>query len=530
MDVGNTPSNAKTIRLFPKDRTFADGIGGGDRADYYRFTLKASSKVKVNLAGLGDLSLLNSEGAVIKPSGKRLKQTLDQGTYFLRVASNAVSSSNYKLTVNAAWLQPNVLLVVADDFGTDASPLYANGSQKPKMPTLQSLARNGIVYDNAWVNPVCTPTRASIYTGKYGFRTQVGEVDDLLSTQETSIYQAVSRTATPYSNAVVGKWHVGGENPDANSPAQLGVQYYSGFLSGGVEDYSNWNGVEQGRAFNSRTYTTSFFTDKAIRWVDRQRQPWLLSLTYNAPHTPFHKPPAQLSKRSRQLSGTEQDIRQNPQAYYFAAAEAMDAELGRFLKNLPAQTRNNTVVMFVGDNGTPRRVVQAPYRVDGAKGTVKEGGVKVPLIISGAGITRKNQREDALVNGTDLFATIADITGASATTGVDSLSLKDSFSNANFAGRDYAYTEFFGDRVGGRRNEEASDRPGNIWAIRDQQYKLIHNVTTGEEELYNLAIDPGESTNLLLGSNIDPAIALRLRNKAQELRQSGSASGILYRP
>jgi arylsulfatase A-like enzyme len=530
MDVGNTPSNAKAIRLFPKSRIFTDAIGGGDRADYYRFTLKASSKVKANLGGLGNLSLLNTDGTVIQPSGKRLNRTLEQGTYLVRVTANAASSSNYQLTINAAWLQPNVLLVIADDFGTDASPLYATGSQKPKMPTLQSLAKNGIVYDNAWVNPVCTPTRASIYTGKYGFRTQVGGVDDVLSTQETSIYQATSRAATPYSNAVVGKWHVAGENADPDSPAQLGVQYYTGFLSGGVEDYSNWNGVEQGRTFNSRTYTTSFFTDKATRWVDRQRQPWLLSLTYNAPHTPFHKPPSQLSKRSRQLSGTEQDIRQNPQPYYFAAAEAMDAELGRFLKNLPSQTRNNTVVIFIGDNGTQRRVVQSPYSEDGAKGTVKEGGVKVPLIISGAGISRKNQREDALVNGTDLFATIADITGAQATTGVDSLSLKDSFSNANFAGRDYAYTEFFSDRVGGRRNEEGGERPNNIWAIRDQQYKLIHNVTTGGEELYNLAIDPGEQTNLLLNSNTDSSIALRLRSKAQELRQSQSAADILYSP
>jgi arylsulfatase A-like enzyme len=84
--------------------------------------------------------------------------------------------------------------------------------------------------------------------------------------------------------------------------------------------------------------------------------------------------------------------------------------------------------------------------------------------------------------------------------------------------------------VGERRNEEGSDRPGNIWAIRDQQYKLIHNVTTGEEALYNLAIDPGEQTNLLLASNSDPSIALRLRSKAQELRQSGSASGVLYHP
>jgi arylsulfatase A-like enzyme len=142
---------------------------------------------------------------------------------------------------------PNILLVIADDLGIDAHPCYPVVREKPNMPTIAKLCQQGVVFDNAWAYPVCTPTRASILTGKYGFRTKVGTVDDLLSTQETSIQQVLSRAPTPYKNAVIGKWHVAGANPDPNHPQQLGVEFYSGFMRGAVRDYANWEGVEQGR-------------------------------------------------------------------------------------------------------------------------------------------------------------------------------------------------------------------------------------------------------------------------------------------
>jgi arylsulfatase A-like enzyme len=303
---------------------------------------------------------------------------------------------------------PNILLVIADDLGIDAHPCYPVGREKPNMPTIAKLCQQGVVFDNAWVYPVCTPTRASILTGKYGFRTKVGHVYDLLSTQETSIQQVLRRAPMPYKNAVIGKWHVAGANPDPHHPQQLGVEFYSGFMSGGVKDYANWEGVEQGRQFKSMTYTTTAFTDKAIQWVNQQQQPWFLWLAYNAPHTPFHLPPAGLQSNS-QLSGSQQEIQRNPRPYYFAAIEAMDREIGRLLASMSEETRQNTVVIFIGDNGSPRRVIQSPFSPDGSKGSVNEGGVKVPLIVAGAGVTRSGVRERALVTGTDLFATIAAI-------------------------------------------------------------------------------------------------------------------------
>jgi arylsulfatase A-like enzyme len=399
---------------------------------------------------------------------------------------------------------PNIVLIIADDLGIDAHPCYPVGKEKPNAPTLTALCQQGVVFENAWVYPVCTPTRAAILTGKYGFRTKVGGVGDLLSTEETSIQRVLSQAPTPYKNAVIGKWHVGGHEPDPNHPRQLGIDFYSGFMDGMVSDYANWQGVEQGKPFQSKTYTTTAFTDKAIAWVKQQQQPWFLWLAYNAPHAPFHSPPVQLRSQT-QLPEDPQVIRQNPRPNYFAAIEAMDREIGRFLTTMSPETRQNTVVIFIGDNGSPRPVVQSPFTRASAKGTVKEGGVRVPFVVAGAGVTRSNAREPALVTGTDLFATIAAIANIQSPTGKDSVSFKDALTSDRFQGRSLAYTEFFNPSI-------------NQWAIRNSQYKLIHNVTTGEESLYDLKTDLAEQQNLLIASENAKKIASQLRESARQLR------------
>jgi arylsulfatase A-like enzyme len=144
---------------------------------------------------------------------------------------------------------------------------------------------------------------------------------------------------------------------------------------------------------------------------------------------------------------------------------------------------------------------------------VNEGGVRVPLIVAGAGVTRSNARESALVTGTDLFATIAAIAGTQSPTGQDSFSFKDALSSNTFKSRSFAYTEFF--------NEST-----NQWAIRNSQYKLIHNVTTGEESLYDLKADLAEQKNLL-SSNQGASIADQLRKAASEVRESQASQNRL---
>jgi arylsulfatase B len=373
---------------------------------------------------------------------------------------------------------PNILFVIADDFGLDASPCYLVGAEKPNMPTLQALCKQGVVFDNAWAYPVCTPTRASILTGQYGIHTQVMQVDDLLAPTPT-ILQALTQKPSPYAAAVIGKWHVAGARPDPNHPAQFGAQHYAGFLTGTLRDYFSWDVTINGKSQRESRYSTTALTQYAIDWIGIQKQPWFLWLAYNAPHSPFHTPPAELhSQNSLKTGGTK-----NNSTMYFAAAEAMDSELGRLLASLPEAVRSNTVVVFMGDNGTPRQVVQAPYQRNQAKGSLYQGGINVPMVIAGAGISRAGQREAALINSTDLFATFADIAKIKTKVPTDSISFAAALTRTSFQGRSHAYMDF-------REN-------GTIkTAIRDSRYKLIEQ-DGGQRQLFDLKADPYETKDLL---------------------------------
>lgn len=195
-------------------------------------------------------------------------------------------------------------MVVADDFGVDASPCYGVGEEKPTMPTLESLCESGLVFDQAWVNTECTPTRATMLTGRYGIRTGVGSVDATLPESQTTIQRLLTER-TGYATAVIGKWHVGGrpQQVEPDHPNQLGVPYYAGFLSGALEDYARWPLTVNGETHEETTYATTKFTDLALDWIKEQNGPWLTWLAYTAPHTPFHLPPADLHARD-DLTGT----------------------------------------------------------------------------------------------------------------------------------------------------------------------------------------------------------------------------------
>lgn len=375
--------------------------------------------------------------------------------------------------------KPNILLIIADDMGLDATPGYSIGNVKPNMPTLQSLINSGIRFNNLWSSPVCTPTRASILTGKYGFRTNVLNVEDELSTSEISIQKHLDNNASDYTHAVIGKWHVS-NNP--NHPNNMGVNYYAGLLSGGVQSYWNWNLTENGQSSSSSEYTTTKFTDLAINWVNNQTQPWFLWLAYNAPHTPFHLPPNELHFQGN-LPSDQASIDANPLPYYMAMLEAMDTEIGRLLNSMEQEERDNTIIVFIGDNGTPNQVVQehSSFR---AKGSVYQGGINVPMIISGNGISRINATEDALLGTVDLFATIADIAQTGTTTWNDSKSFKELFTVNNPSFRDYIYSEV------------EKETGGVDYTIRNSTHKYIRFLD-GSEAFFNLSQNPLESPNLL---------------------------------
>jgi arylsulfatase A-like enzyme len=394
---------------------------------------------------------------------------------------------------------PNILLVIADDLGKDAMPNYSEGVIKPNMPIVQNLINTGITFDNLWSYSVCSPTRASIITGKYGNKSGVLEVGDAISTSETSLQKYINTNALQtYATAIIGKWHL---SSNASDPITLGVDYFAGILKGAIPDYYNWSLTENGIASTTTEYATTKLTDLAINWAQNQTKPWFLSLAYNAPHTPFHLAPTNLHSQGS-LSTSAADINANPIPYFMSAIEAMDTELGRFLSSLTTEERENTLIIFIGDNGTPSKVAQSPYSKSRVKGTLYQGGINVPMVISGKGVERFAQRESALIHTTDLFSTIATIAQASASEINNSKSFYSLFSNENAAGRAYVYSE-----------------DGASYTIRNDTYKLL-KFDNGKEEFYQILNDAYEETNLMenILSSEASANKISLEEEANSIR------------
>jgi|TARA_B110000114_G_C15095297_1_gene400996 arylsulfatase A-like enzyme len=291
----------------------------------------------------------------------------------------------------------------------------------------------------------------------------------------------------------------------------MGIDYFAGLLSGGVQSYTNWNLNENGVTTTSTAYTTTKFTDLAIDWVSAQSQPWFLWLAYNAPHTPFHLPPTNLHSQGN-LPTDDASIEANPLPYYHAMIEAMDSEVGRLLNSMTQEERDNTLIVFVGDNGTPSEVVQV-YSSNRAKGSIYQGGVNVPMVISGKNVTRINETEDALISTTDLFATIADVAGAGSSDTGDSHSFVGLLSSGNAIGRDFVYTEKYN-----------AQTQGTDYTIRNATHKYIY-FNSGAEALYNLDENPFESPNLLNENQIplsasDTEIKINLTTELSIIRDN----------
>jgi arylsulfatase B len=376
---------------------------------------------------------------------------------------------------------PNILLIIADDLGKDAIKGYSEGSIKANTPNIDAIRTKGLVFNDFWSSPVCSPTRSCILTGKYGYRTGVKGASDIISQTETSLQQYIAtNTNNKYASAVVGKWHLAGTNNSYN-PETLGIDYYSGVIRGVVSDFYNWQLTEDGTTSSQTTYVTEALTTTSINWINQQTKPWFLWLAYNAPHTPFHVPPSTMHSQGALPAYT---TGMNATPYYMASIEAMDFQIGRLLSSIPAEKRDNTLIIFLGDNGPINQIAQSPYSSSKVKSTLYQGGINVPLFISGKGVTRTGT-DNNLIDATDIFSTIAEVAGVSVSQINDSKSFKSLFT-ASSTIRKYQYSEI-------------NDGTNDMWAISNGVYKLIASAT-GSKQLYFLTTDPYEISNLITGT------------------------------
>lgn len=382
---------------------------------------------------------------------------------------------------------PNIVLVFADDFGVDLVGAYGEGVAPPCTPNIDELAAEGMLFRNAWANPVCSPTRAALLTGRYGFRTGIGAVvtpgqPGLLLAEVT-----IPEVLTGYTSTLTGKWHLAGNLGNLH-PNESGFAHFAGTIRGAVQDYFQWTKVTDGQTSTSTTYATTDTTDEAIAAIQMMPEPWFAFVSYNAPHAPFHAPPATLCPGLACAGSWCGNLPANPSTaeYVKAMTEAMDSELGRLLAALDA-VDPDAWVFFMGDNGTARMASEPPFIPSHAKGSMFEGGINVPLIVRGPGVV--NAECGALVACVDFLATFAELAGVPAPA-TDSVSMVRCFSDPSAAPRDTVYAERFSP------NFATLPFPEHDRAIRDGRYKLIRS-TSAADRFYDLLFDPFETANLL---------------------------------
>lgn len=381
----------------------------------------------------------------------------------------------------------NVLVILTDDIGVDKTGAYGEHPAAPPTPNIDALAAQGVLFRNAYASPTCSPTRASLLTGRLPGRTGIGrwiyahQNSTVVDDRELTIPEMLRDSPDPYTSAAVGKWHLVGFDSDqpARDPMRKGFGCHAGSLGNPLEavgsghmprSYFRWEKNVDGKRHWEHTYMTVDSTDEALARMAGMPQPWFLYVAYNSAHEPLHEPPDDLHTRIIQDPPTDYQL-------YDAMVESVDREIGRLLAGMEPSVREQTTIVYMSDNGTWGSVVQPPGNPRRGKGTVFEGGVRVPMIISGPDVAVPGSETDALVHVVDLFPTIAELAHVDVDTLLDDSGeplLLDGHSLLPWlrdpdrpSQRDTVYAESF------YPNTLDGPRSWREHTVRDQQYKLM---------------------------------------------------------
>lgn len=411
------------------------------------------------------------------------------------------------LSIHAEWLasaadfgKPNIVMILVDDLGY--GDLSYMGAPDLKSPHLDGLAARGMKFSNFYANcPVCSPSRAALLTGRY--QALVG-VPGVIRTHPENNWGYLSESATlipavlepaGYHTAIVGKWHLGLESP--NTPMDRGFDHLHGFLGDMMDDYYNHRRHGINYMFHDRTeidpkgHATDLFTEWAIDYVNGREanQPYFLYLAYNAPHTPIQPPPEWVEK----VKAREKDIA-DQRAKLVALIEHMDDGIGQVLSTIEKQTRNGgrpTIVLFSSDNGGQLSVGANNGPLRDGKQSVYEGGLKVPTCVAsyGSNLIKPGSSTEFQAMTMDLFPTICELAGAKIKHPIEGRSILPTLLGKKQERlRDQS---FFTRREGGTRYQGKT-----IDAVIRGPWKLLQNSPYGPFELFNLATDPKEATDL----------------------------------
>ena len=310
---------------------------------------------------------------------------------------------------------PNIVIILADDMGY--GDLQFTGSRHLKTPNLDALARSGVFCSQGYVtSSVCSPSRAGLMTGRdprrFGYEGNLNKSNDNYPTRPEFLGLPPGELtlgdhlrSAGYATALVGKWHLG--KSQGFHPNERGFDYFCGML-GGSHSYfptqSKTHSIEKnGESVSSfsNNYLTDYFTDEGLKWIQKQHAsdtPWFLFMSYNAPHGPLQATEADMARFNH--------IKDPKRRIYAAMMLSLDRSVGRLTQWLGEHGElENTLIVFFSDNGGATNNKSWNGPLSGAKGCLKEGGIRVPMIWSWPGSLPKGRRYDSPASALDLLPT-----------------------------------------------------------------------------------------------------------------------------
>ncbi|HTQ84235.1 MAG TPA: arylsulfatase [Pseudolabrys sp.] len=418
---------------------------------------------------------------------------------------------------------PSIIYILADDLGRKDVGFHGSDI---KTPNIDKLAENGARLEQFYVEPMCTPTRAALMTGRYplryGLQTLVipASMTYGLPTDEWLLPQALKKAG--YTTAIIGKWHLG-HGQRKFWPTERGFDYQYGALVGEIDYYTHTIGGQtdwyrNGKLLKEKGYVTTLLGEDAVRFIGRQSasKPFFMYLAFTAPHTPFQAPQKYMDKYP--------NISDANRRGYAAMITAMDDEIGNVVAALEKHgLRDNTIIIFHSDNGGNQAAHLAgesevkgklpadngPYR--GGKGDLYEGGTRVVSLINWPNQIKPGTVVDQMVHVVDYYPTLVKLAGGSLSDSkpLDGIDLWPTIVSGKPSPRDeivYNIEMFRG-------------------AVRRGDWKLFWRATLPSKlELYDIAHDTGETNN---AAAAHPEEVRELQNRINELGGQMAKSQLL---
>lgn len=391
--------------------------------------------------------------------------------------------------------RPNVVVLLADDQGW--GDLSVNGNRNLSTPNIDSIARDGALFDRFYVCAVCAPTRAEFLTGRYHARSGVRGVStgaERLNLDEKTIAQTFR--AAGYATGAFGKWHNGSQFP--YHPNARGFDEYYGFTSGHWGQYFDPELDHNGQLVRGKGYIADDLTNHAIDFISAHRNDsFFCYVPFNTPHSPMQVPDhffekfAHMDPVMRARNPKQEEIPMTRAA--LAMCENIDWNVGRILAHIERSgLRDNTIVAYFSDNGPNSWRWNGGMK--GRKGSVDEGGVRAPFLIRWPGEIRPGARIEQIAGAIDLLPTFAEMAGVpvASTKPLDGKSLKPLLTGSETPWPDRMIFSLQNKRI----------------SVRTQRYRLDPG-----GHLYDMVQDPGQDRDV---ATEQPDTAARLRKAVED--------------